>query len=356
MADNDQERTEQPTSRKREQAREQGNVATSKEISTLFTIVGAVLVLYFASVWIATGLMDFMRKVYVNIGRDLGIQDVIALSRTVAYDYMLIMAPLLLVPVFGALSYILQNGFMLTGKPLTPDISKINPLQGAKKIFSLNAVAELVKSLMKVGIISFVAYTTVKKEWTGLPLLVDMETAPAVIFIAKTTFSILMKTVWVLLVISLLDYIYQKWQHEKGLRMTKEEIKEENKQTEGDPMVKARIKSIQRDIATKRMMQDVPDADVVLTNPTHYAVALKYDRAEADAPTVVAKGKGTIAEKIKELAREHGVPVVENKPLARGLYKQVEIGMQIPFSMYKAVAEVLAYVYKLKDRRRRARS
>lgn len=350
MAENDQERTEQPSSRKREQARQEGNIAVSKELGSFFMILGSLLVLYFAGLWMATASAEFMKNSFHIVREEMTVKAVSELFQSVSYKFFLIIMPALFIPVFGALSYVIQNGFVFTGKGLTPDFSKIDPLSGFKRMFSLNSIAELVKSLLKVGVLTYVVYVNVASEWHNIPLLIDMEMMSSVAYMAKVTLSIMTKTVWVIAVIAGLDYLYQKWSHEKGLRMTKDEIKEENKELEGDPVVKARIKAIQRELARKRMMQDVPAADVVVTNPTHLAVALKYDRLKGGAPIVVAKGAGFIAEKIRELARKSGVPVIENKPLARSLFKIVEVGSEIPVDLYKAVAELLAYVYRLKNR------
>ncbi|MBI5491390.1 MAG: flagellar biosynthesis protein FlhB [Deltaproteobacteria bacterium] len=350
MAENDQEKTEQGSSRRREQARQEGNFPVSREVSSFLTILGALLVLHFAGAWIFFGLSDLMRGSFHIMKGELTVTEVSSLFQNISYKFFLLILPALAIPVFGAVSYLLQNGFALTTKPLAPDLNRIDPLSGVKRLFSLNSLVELVKSIVKISVLAYVVYLTVAKEWNNLPMLMDADAAGAVTYIARTTFTIMTKTVWVLAVIAVLDYAFQRWSFEKGLRMTKEEIKEEMKETEGDPLVKARIKSIQREMARKRMMQDVPKADVVVTNPTHLAIAIKYDRSKADAPVVVAKGAGLVAEKIKELARANRVPVVENKPLARGLFKTVEVGMQIPVDMYKAVAELLAYVYRLKNR------
>ncbi len=350
MAENDQERTEQASSRRREQARQEGNFAVSRELSSFFTILGALLVLYFAGTWMFMGLSDFMRGSFHFVKVELTVKEVSALFQNISYKFFILILPALAIPLFGAASYLIQNGFALTTKPLAPDLKRIDPLSGVKRLFSLNSIVELVKSIVKVAVLSYVVYLTVLKEWNSLPYLVDADAVSSLYYIARTTFTIMTKTVWVLALIAILDYAYQRWSFEKGLRMSKEEIKEEMKETEGDPIVKARIKSIQRELARRRMMQDVPKADVVVTNPTHLAVALKYDRSKADAPVVVAKGAGLIAEKIKEIARENRVPVVENKPLARSLFKTVEVGMRIPVDLYKAVAELLAYVYRLKSR------
>lgn len=349
MSDQEQDKTEQPTSRRRELARQDGNFAVSRELSTLFVIIGSLAVLYFCGVWIVTGAAEFMQQSLSKVfSRELTVKDVSGLFSHITFKFFLIMVPVLLIPVFGAVSYVIQNGFSLSGKPITPDFKKINPISGAKRLFSINAVAELLKSILKISILTYVVYVNVAREWSTMPFLMEMETISSLTYIAKVSFTIMTKTVWVLVLIAMIDYAFQRWNFEKGLRMTREEVKEEMKEMEGDPNVKARIKSIQREMARKRMMQDVPTADVVVTNPTHLAVALKYDKSRGDAPIVVAKGADLIAEKIREIARKHRVPVVENKPLARTLFKGVEIGKEIPVSLYKAVAEILAYVYRLK--------
>lgn len=350
MAENDQEKTEQPSSRRREQAQKDGNFATSKEISSFFSILGAVLVLYFSGVWMFMGVADFMRKSFMSFGGELTVPSALGIFNDVSYKLLIFILPALAIPVFGALSYVVQNGLNFTTKPLTPDLNKINPIEGVKRLFSLNSIAELVKSIMKLTIITYVVYGTVKAEWLTLPLLMEMDLVGSLAYMGTISFRIMVKTVWVLALIAGIDYLYQRWNYEKGLRMSKDELKEESRESEGDPHVRARIKAIQREMARKRMMQDVPTADVVVTNPTHLSVAIRYDRSKSDAPVVVAKGSGHLAMKIREIAAENKVPLVENKPLARHLYKNVEVGKQVPVDVYKAVAEVLAYVYRLKGK------
>ena len=350
MAENDQEKTEQASSRRREQARQDGNFATSKEVSSFFSIFGAVMVLYFSGVWIFMGMADFMKKSFFSFGGELTVESALGLFSDVSYKLLILMLPAMAIPVFGALSYVVQNGLNFTTKPITPDLNKINPLAGVKRLFSLNSIAELVKSIMKLTIITYVVYGTVKAEWMTIPFIMDMELVSALAYMGTISFRIMVKTVWVLALIAGMDYLYQRWSFEKGLRMSKDELKEETKETEGDPHVRARIKAIQREMARKRMMQAVPTADVIVTNPTHLSVAIRYDRSKSDAPVVVAKGSGHLAMKIRELAAENNVPLVENKPLARHLYKHTEVGMQRPVDVYKAVAEVLAYVYRLKGK------
>jgi flagellar biosynthetic protein FlhB len=347
MADNDQDKTEQPTSRKREEARSEGNVAVSMELATFFVIMGGLVMLYFSGLWMAGGIMKFMREPVFPFNAELNVQSAVALYRVVLRQYYIIMLPAFMIPLFGVLAYVLQNGINLTLKPLVPNFSKIDPISGTKKIFSVNSLMNLAKSVLKVGVLGYVMYINVRKEWHFMPSLVEMEVVSTFVFVTTVAFKIMLKSVWVLAVIAVVDYAYQKWQFEKGLMMTKEEVKEENRESEGDPLVKSRIRSVQREQARKRMMQAVDTADVVVTNPTHLAVAIKYDRLKADAPVVVAKGAGLIADRIKELAQENMVPIVEDKPLARSLFKHVEIGMEIPMGLYKAVAEILAYVYRL---------
>lgn len=347
MADSDQDKTEQPTSRKREEARADGNVAVSQEVGTFFVIMGGLVMLYFSGLWMASGIMKFMSGPVFPFNVELNVNNTVALYRVVLRQYCIIMIPAFAIPIFGVLAYVLQNGINLTYKPLVPKFSKINPISGAKKLVSMSALMNLAKSVLKVGVLSYVMYINVKKEWHTMPSLVEMEVVSAFVFVSAVSFRIMLKSAWVLAIIAIVDYAYQKWQFEKGLMMTKEEVKEETRESEGDPMVKARIRTVQREQARKRMMQAVETADVVVTNPTHLAVAVKYDRRKADAPVVVAKGAGLIAERIKELAEEHKVPIVEDKPLARSLFKHVEIGMEIPMGLYKAVAEILAYVYRL---------
>jgi flagellar biosynthetic protein FlhB len=229
----------------------------------------------------------------------------------------------------------------------------LNPAAGLKNLMSLRNLAELVKSPLKVLLIGGLAYLTVAQEAATLVQLSDMGPVQGFQIVGRITFLVLVRVTLGVLVLALADYAFQHWQHERSLRMTKEEIKEELRQSEGDPLVRARVKSLQRQIAMRRMMAEVPKASVVITNPAHLAIALRYDEGTMRAPKVVAKGARLIAERIKEIAKEHGVPLVENKPLARSLFKAVSVGQEIPSAFYRAVAEILAYVYALKGYWRR---
>jgi flagellar biosynthetic protein FlhB len=352
MADDGMEKTEEPTSRKREEAQEQGNVPDSKEVSTFFAILATLILLNFFGHWMLDGMGGFMSKTYANITvNEMTPQSVVSLFMKVSLKLVTILAPaFLIMPFFAIVGKVIQSGLVLSSKSITPDISKINPMSGLKNLFSPKSLVELVKNVAKISIVGYVVYGVVSQEWTRLPSMVDMELLTAMSFTAGLAFRIIVRTVWVLAFIGFVDYLYQRYNHTKGLRMSKEEVKEEHKESEGDPLVKARIKTVQRQLARQRMMQDVPEADFVVTNPTHLAVAVKYDKEKNGAPMVVAKGAGLIAEKIKEIARENNIQVIENKTLARSLFKFVEIGMEIPESLYKAVAEMLAYVYGLKNK------
>lgn len=299
------------------------------------------------------GMGGFMRMMYSDISNhEMDPEFMVRLFTKVSYKLAVILAPaFLIMPFFAIAGKLAQNGLVLSSKSLAPDISKINPLSGLKNLFSPKSLVELVKNIGKISVVAYIVYGVVSKEWRTLPSFVDMELVTAMSYTASLAFRIIVRTVWVLAVIGIIDYIYQRYTHIKGLKMSKEEVKEEHKESEGDPLVKARIRTVQRQIARQRMMQEVPEADFVVTNPTHLAVAVKYDRSKSSAPTVVAKGAGLIAEKIKEIARENDVQIIENKVLARSLFKFVEIGMEIPETLYKAVAEMLAYVYGLKNKK-----
>ena len=266
---------------------------------------------------------------------------------------LMMMAPLFLSLLIGIMAvHFLQTGFLISTEQLSQGFSKINPLQGIKRFFSLKIIFEGAKGILKVIVLGVVLYLLIKKQIMNLPLLPDMDTWGIAQFTFVQVKKLMLTAVVVLSIFAIVDFAYQRWQYSRDLRMSKQEVKEEHKEMEGDPRVKARIRSLQRDMARRRMMQEVPKADVVITNPTHLAVALKYDSTTMGAPAVVAKGANLIAEKIKEIAKEHGVPVFEDKPLARSLYK-LELDQEIPEVFYKAFAAILANVYKLKGRIRR---
>ncbi len=349
-----QERTEQATPKRRREAREKGQVAKSKEIPSLAVLLAGTLTLTFGSGFFYHQVTEVMRYYLGNAGLISVTQANMSGIALLALRYSaVVMAPLFVVLVFVAfLSNYLQVGSLLAFEAIKPKWSKISPYEGLKRLFSAQAAMELAKSVFKLVIVSWIAYATISGELKNLPGLLDSSPGRIQAYLFSITGVLFKRTCMVMLILAVLDYLFQRWEFEKGLKMTKQEVKEEMKQTEGDPHVKSRIRSIQREAARKRMMADVPKADVVITNPTRLAVALRYDAREMDAPMVVAKGSGHVAERIKDIAREHGVPVIENKPLAQGLFQMVEIGRTIPEALYKAAAEVLAYVYKQKGRGR----
>ncbi len=266
----------------------------------------------------------------------------------IAAKVALLLAPLLLlVLVVGFFSSYAQVGWLFTTKPMEPDLNKLNPISGMSRIISKRSLVELVKSLAKVLLIGLVAYKTVEGEFEQGLYLVDMPPVETLRYLGRVAFSVLLKTSGILILLALLDFLFVRWELEQKMKMTKQEQKEEYKESEGDPHLKGRIRSIQTEMARKRMMAEVPQADVVITNPTHLSVAISYRQGEMDAPVIVAKGADNVAMKIREIAREHKVPLVENKPVARALYP-VEVGQVVPEEMFKAVAEILAYVYSLK--------
>jgi flagellar biosynthetic protein FlhB len=269
-------------------------------------------------------------------------------------ESLLVMAktalPFLLIAVFaGLISGYVQVGFLFTLETLKMQFNRINPFSGFKRLFSLRSVVELVKSIIKIIIVSFVAYSYLSSQVDEVLNLMDEDLLDIATFIGTATFSVALRICIALIILGLLDYLYQRFDYEKSLKMTKQEIKEEYKQLEGNPEIKSKIKQKQRQISMKRMMQDVPKADVVITNPTHFAVALKYDAEKSSAPIVTAKGQDYIALRIKQVARDNKVEIVENKQLARSIYSTVEIGEAIPAELYQAVAEILAFVYSLKN-------
>ncbi|MCK4788040.1 MAG: EscU/YscU/HrcU family type III secretion system export apparatus switch protein, partial [Desulfobacteraceae bacterium] len=262
-----------------------------------------------------------------------------------------IVAPVMAAGVIvAALSNFLQVGVMFTLEPVIPKFSKISPLKGLGRLFSKQSFMELFKSVAKLAIVGVIAYWTVKGEMDRFLDLGGMGVAAIALYILKVILKIFLRVCVVMVFLAVLDYAFQKWQFEQQLKMTKHEVKEEFKRSEGDPLIKSRIRRIQLEMARRRMMQEVPKADVVVTNPVRLALAIRYDRAVMNAPEVVAKGSELVAERIKALAKKHDIPIVENKGLAQDLYRMVEIGSEIPSALFQAVAEVLAYVYRLKGK------
>jgi len=346
------EKTESATSKRREETREKGQVAKSREATSVAVLVAGIAYFEFFGTKMGESLRSVTRYFFSEANRrpETPAQMLQIFLDAVWGLGLVIMPMMLFVLVFSVGSQVLQFGFLFAPKALTPKFSKLNPLEGAKRLLGKQGWMELVKSLAKIALVGYVGYYTIIEAWEILPQLTQMEVTGIMGHFMDIAMKIAVRCAAVLVLIAALDYGFQRYSHEQNMKMTKDEVKQEFKQREGDPMVRARVRQVQREMSRKRMMSSVPDADVVITNPTHYAVAIKYDREEMEAPLVVAKGMGFIAQKIREVAGENDVPLVENKPLARGLYKSVQVGDVVPVEFYKAVAEVLSYVYTLSRR------
>nr|NJM03139.1 flagellar biosynthesis protein FlhB [Desulfobacula sp.] len=347
------EKTEDASSRKLSKSREEGQVAKSVEIPSVFVLLTGVIALYFSAFYIYDNLAAVLRG---NLDfKTVPLLTRLEIIRLLAHHTEKII--LMCIPVmativlFALISNFAQVGFSISWQSLEPKLSRLDPINGFKQKFTSRAVVEFLKTLIKVGVISIVAYNAIKAELVPITRLYDNSVGQILLYMLKVSFWIFVKVCLIMLVVALLDYAYQKWKFLEDQKMTKKEVKDETKQTEGDPLVKSRIRQLQHQAARKRMMADVPHADVVVTNPTRLAVALKYDGKTMDAPKVLAKGAGPVAENIRRIARENNVPLVEDKQLARNLYSSVDIGGEVPTELYQAVAELLAYVYKLKGKR-----
>ncbi len=347
-----QNKTEKPTPKRRRELREKGQVARSREIPSVAIIILGATALYFSASSLYQQSYTLLHLLLgdSNMFVDTGQLNHRLFIKVITISFSMI-APVACAVFFAAIfsNYVQVRG-IFSVQPLKPDFSKINPLNGFKQLFSLRSFAELVKSLAKLCIVTYIAYKVVKNEQDHLLPLFETDLRTILIYICRVSFKIFYKTAGVMLVLAVLDFFYQRWQFEKDQMMTKEEVKEEYKQIEGNPLIKARIRAIQKSTARKRMMAAVPEADVIITNPTRIAVALKYDKNEMEAPQVVAKGMRRIAEKIREIGKAHGIPIVEDKPLAQILFKEVDVNATIPVTLYQAVAKILAYVYRLNNK------
>ncbi len=348
-AGHDGEKTEPATAKKLSKARQKGQIAKSREIPSVMVLLSAFSVFYFGGGWMFQQVGDIMRSSMQQLGQSsMGVESVHMLLWDLFQKIVTLLAPLLgVVAIAGVVSNVAQSGFLLTGEPLVPKLSKFNPITGIKNLFSLRSIVEVLKGILKIFIVGGMAYSVLHNEMDQIPALMQLNTPSIMAFMGGVALKLGFYTCMVLIILAALDFWFQKWKHENDMKMTKQEVKDEHKQSEGDPKVKARIRAVQREMAMRRMMEAVPDATVVITNPTHLAIALKFDRS-MQAPLVVAKGSNLVAQRIKEIAAEHDVPVIEQKPLARALFKAVEIDRYIPAELYHAVAEILAYVYRLK--------
>ncbi|HEY3269368.1 MAG TPA: flagellar biosynthesis protein FlhB [Armatimonadota bacterium] len=344
------DRTEQASQQHRQDARKKGQVAKSTDVTSGIVLIGGLLALK----WAAPTIMGRMAALAESqLGHLSAFQATPAnasrLFTTVTLAFLGMVAPILgAVAITGIVGNVAQVGFFFSTESIKPDLNKMNPLTGLARMFSGRSLAELGKSLLKVTVVGWIVYAFLRDQQATVVSIGVVDPAIAGRTAGDLIWRLCMRATSVILLIASVDYIYQRWMFEKSIRMTKQEVKEEFKRSEGDPAVKQAFRQRRRELAKHRMMQDVPTADVVVTNPTHYAVALKYDSATMAAPIVVAKGQRLVAQRIKELAREHRVPMVENKPVARALFAMAEIGDPVPLDLYQAVAEILAFVYKLK--------
>ncbi|MDX9813135.1 MAG: flagellar biosynthesis protein FlhB [Sulfurimonadaceae bacterium] len=350
MAD-DAEKTEQPTSKKIQDARKDGNVPKSQDTSGVFTLLVAILTFMLIFSYMYERLTDVSRGYFRFIGEDIDKLMAINLALVSIKEFLLIALPLAVaVAIAGIVGSVAQFGFLFTTKPITPDFSKLNPIKGIKNVISLKKLVDglkvTLKSLTTLGVGFFLFFIFIKE----LPTVAMFGMGDQFDWLSKKLMIIAFTMLFIIFVFAMIDLFLVRKRYIDGLKMSKQEVKDEFKNMEGDPRIKNKIRQIQMKAAMKRMMAEVPKADVVITNPTHYAVAIKYDEQKSSAPLVVAKGMDNVALQIKEVAREHGVPVVQNPPLARQIYAKVELDQQIPNELFAAVAEVLAYVYKLNRR------
>jgi flagellar biosynthesis protein FlhB len=346
-------KTEEASSKRITDTQEKGNFAQSREISSSFVLLASIIAFSLAGKHATETVIKTWYSNLAEMGTlNLNSSELFGLMKWNMENFFYIVAPILiLIMLSGVLASIFQTGglkFSLT--PLSPKWNKLNPLKGFGRIFSKNSVVELFKSLFKISIVSIIAYQTVNSHWDEIPVLMGYGVGQTLLFMGEVMVEIMIKVLLVMIFLAALDFSFQKYTYLENLRMTKQEVKDERKDLEGNPQIKQRIRSVQMEMVRRRMMAAVPQADVVITNPTHFSIAIKYDTENDAAPVVVAKGQNEIALKIREIAKESNIPLVEDKPLARTLYKTVEVGQLIPASLYKAVAEILAYVFKLKGK------
>jgi flagellar biosynthetic protein FlhB len=353
MADEQGEKSQEPTQHRRQQAREEGQVAKSHDLASAVELLAAMGILLMVGV----GLVEYLAK---NMRSHLGgpawltadVSFAVTQWNTVMYDLAQVLLPLLgLLVLTAVVVNLAQGGFLFLPDKLAPDVTRLDPLQGFRRIFSLTSVARLGFGIFKVIVVTVVAAIVVYKERETVLGLTAMSLPQISLYLAQVLVWTAIKIAGALFILALLDYGFQWWKREQDLKMTSQEVREEMRNLEGDPQVAARRRQVQRQLALNRLSNDVPKADVVVTNPTELAIAIQYDPEKMAAPVVVAKGAGHLAERIRRMALENGIPVIERKPLAQALYKEVEVNHPIPQDKYAAVAEVLAYVYQLKGKK-----
>lgn len=351
------EKTLPASEQKIRRAREDGNVAKSQDLSAAWTLLVALLGMYFLGPDMFRGLIGMARYYFgEGIREEITVVTFPTLTTAALLRLGSILWPFLLMLVAAGLFInLMQVGLLFSTKAITPKLDKINPLKGFKRFVSVRTFVELIKSLMKVALVSAIVYFTLRGQWLDLMNLIYLEPIGTAIGVGQVVIDVWWRIVAAMLTLGLIDYGFQKWQHLQELRMTHQEVKEESKQLEGDPKIKQRIRQLQRQMANQRMMQEVPTADVVITNPIRFAVALRYDMANMESPVVVAKGARLQAKRIREIATENNVPIIEKPELARHLFRNVEVGQTVPEDVFLAVAEVLAFVYRIDKREEKLR-
>lgn len=357
MAEDQEERTEEATDTRREEYRKRGQVPMTRELgSAVFFLVAAGLV-YISGRFFLQNISEIFQRTLggelIQSARDGHLNDIFSF---LGLKLVILTGPVFIVAVIiGVGSQVIQTGFLQIEDALTPNLNKLNPLASLGRIFSLRGLIELFKSVLKLGAIGFVMYKLLKSQVTQIPYLAGYSIPQLLTYLGEVIFKLLAGTGMFMLVLAVADYFFQRWQLEKEMMMTKQEIKEEHKSRDGDPMIKARMRKTQRELATRKMISEVPKGDVVVTNPTHIACVLKYSN-NLPAPQLIAKGADHMAEKIKEIARQNNIPIIENKPLARTMYKTMKVGQVIPRELFVAVAEVLSYVYRLRRKKRKSQN
>jgi flagellar biosynthesis protein FlhB len=354
MAEDQFDKTEAPTPRKRQETRQEGNVARSTDLTAACSLLAAMVLLQLFGLRILHGLKLLLESVLEGsmISNPTRADDVTSLFHYCAAAMVTLVGPLLLcITGVALLASVAQVGFLVTGKPLQPTLSKLSPLRGVRNIIGPRAGMRLLMSLGKLLIIAAVAAVTIHSDMERILVLGELDLLPMFATACQLFYTLALRLALVLLVLGILDYAYQRWQHERDMRMSKQDIREELKRMEGDPLVKQRRARVARQLALQRIGHAVPKADVVVTNPTHFAIALRYESGTMTAPKVVAKGADFLAMRIRQIAAANGVPMVERRELAQALYRSVEVGQEVPPQFYSAVAEILAYVYRLGGRR-----
>ncbi len=348
------EKTEKPTPKKKREAREKGNVLQSREINSAFVLLAAFIITNMFAVFMGMVLKKSTLHVYeqyLPVNYAFSIKNLQSIMIGITINFFIIVAPIMLTGlIVGVSSSYLQVGALFTAKPLNIDINRLNPIEGFKRMLSMRSVVETLKASARILVLGYMSYSYVKNRVNFIFNSISMDIIKILELLLEMSVGVGIRLGVALVVLAVLDYLYQRYDYNKNLMMTKQEVKEEYKQTEGDPKIKSRIREKQRAISMRRMMQDVPKADVIITNPTHFAIAIEYNPEHFDAPRVIAKGRELVAENIKRIALENDIVVVENKPLARALYDNVEIGQFVPPELYQAVAEVLAYVYRINNK------